>query len=51
MRCYICNKVNAEHYDIRDNTFICEQCKDEVDEVLYEWNEEEELDEDSPDMP
>jgi hypothetical protein len=52
MRCHICNAINAEHHDKRDDVWICTPCKEDVDQIIYEQElEDEELDEDAPDLP
>lgn len=43
MRCYICNKKDAEYIDERDNAPLCDQCKSEIDEVVYSWEQEEDI--------
>lgn len=54
MRCYICNAIDAEHHDPRDDKWLCYMCKDDVDAIIYEWKEEDDLeefeDEDTSDM-
>lgn len=37
MRCYVCNCMDAEHFDPRDNTFLCAGCKSDVEEIVYQW--------------
>lgn len=49
MRCYICNAIDAEHFDKRDNTYLCDVCKSEVDQLIYEQEEDDGL-EDAPDL-
>jgi len=50
LRCYICNKENAENVDPRDDTWLCDACDEEIKSIIYEWEEEESV-EDSPDVP
>ena len=46
MRCYCCNKPDAEYKDTKENKFYCAECaewidiqtrKDEEDESTLEW--------------
>ena len=39
MRCHICNDDNAEHRDKRDDTYLCANCKDDIDGITYDWHE------------
>lgn len=50
MRCKICNAIDAEHHDKRDDTYLCDLCKHDIDELIYEWLLEDES-EDTPEMP
>lgn len=41
MRCYICNKDNAENLDKRDMKYFCDSCHEDIRQIIFEQEQEE----------
>jgi hypothetical protein len=42
MRCYICNKDNAENLDKRDMKYFCDPCHEDIKQLIFDQEQEEE---------
>jgi hypothetical protein len=50
MRCKICNTIDAEYFDSRDDTYLCNSCKEDIDRLIFEQDQDNSENEDTPDL-
>lgn len=42
MRCYICDKDGAEHLDKRDMKYFCDPCHEDIKQLIFDQEQEDE---------